>query len=58
MNRCLKRLINYRVFVNLDYFKIFNFSFVKILKLVVSLFVSEFYVDKEYMDYVLYFELL
>lgn len=57
MNRCLKRLINYRVFVNLDYFKIFNFSFVKILKLVVSLFVSEFYVDKEYMDYVLYFEL-
>lgn len=57
MNRCLKRLINYRVFVNLDYFKIFNFSFVKILKLVVSLFVSEFYVDKEYIDYVLYFEL-
>lgn len=57
MNRCLKRLINYRVFVNLDYFKIFNFSFVKILKLVVSLFVSEFYVDKEYVDYVLYFEL-
>lgn len=57
MNICLKRLINYRVFVNLDYFKIFNFSFVKILKLVVSLFVSEFYVDKEYVDYVLYFEL-
>lgn len=50
-------MFNYRVFVNLDYFKIFNFSFVKILKLVVSLFVSEFYVDKEYIDYVLYFEL-
>lgn len=57
VNICPKRSINYRVFANLDYFKTFNSSFVKTLKLVVSPFVSEFHADKEYMDYVLHFEL-
>lgn len=57
VNRCPKRSINYRVFANLDYFKTFNSSFVKTSKLVVSPFVSECHADKEYIDYVLHFEL-
>lgn len=57
VNRCPKRSTNYRVFANLDYFKTFNSNFEKTLKLVVSPFVSEFLADKEYIDYVLHFEL-
>lgn len=55
--RCPKIQSITEFFANSDYFKTLISCFVKTCKLWVSPFVNKFHADKEYMVYVLHFEL-